>query len=65
MEAFRLNGKSYSEKANANEGSETNWSEIADNAAKKAELELDKIKQDAKDLIKSNSESFNNSSEKK
>lgn len=68
MEAFLLNGRSYSDKANKeviNEASsEPNWSEVADNAAKKAELELDKIKQDAKDSIKSNKQSYNNPTEK-
>lgn len=64
MEAFLLNGRSYSDKARTEASSEPNWSEVADNAAKKAELELDKIKQDAKDSLKSNSASYNNPSEK-
>ncbi|MFD1927809.1 hypothetical protein ACFSFY_07005 [Sporosarcina siberiensis] len=63
-----MNGRSYSDKANkeaSNEASsEPNWSEVADKAAKKAELELDKIKQDAKDSIKSNNQSYNNPTEK-
>lgn len=58
-----MNGKSYSDKATSEFGSEQNWAEVADNAAKKAEQELDKIKKDAKELIKSNKESFNNPKE--
>ncbi|WP_438312729.1 hypothetical protein [Sporosarcina sp. FA9] len=60
-----MNSKSYSDKATTEASSEPNWSEVADNAAKKAELKLNKIKQDAKDSIKSNSESYNNPTENK
>ena len=42
-----MTGRSYSEKANTEAGKEPNWAEVADNAAKKAEEELDKIKRDA------------------
>lgn len=60
---MRMNGKSYSEKANAELGTEPNWAEVADNAAKKAELKLEKIKRDAQELIQEGKENFNNPSE--
>ena len=58
-----MNGKSYSKKANSEYGIEQNWTEVADNAAKKAEEKLDKIKRDAQELIKANKENFNNPKE--
>ena len=58
-----MTGRSYSEKANTEAGKEPNWAEVADNAAKKAEQELDKIKRDAKQLIQASRERFNNPNE--
>ena len=60
-----MDGKSYSNKANSELGTETNWAEVADNAAKKAEDEVDKIKREAQELIKKSKASFNNPNEPK
>ncbi|MHA6260261.1 hypothetical protein ACXYMX_10250 [Sporosarcina sp. CAU 1771] len=46
-----MSGKSYSDKASVELGKETDWAKVADNAAKKAEIQLDKIKSEAQELI--------------
>lgn len=58
-----MNGKSYSEKANVEMSKEPNWAEVADKAAKKAELQLEEIKRDAQKLIQDGKEHFNNPNE--
>lgn len=58
-----MTGKSYSDKASSEEGTTPNWSEIADNAAKRAEDELAKIKREARQMVNEGKESFNNPDE--
>ena len=60
-----MTGKSYSNKAIGEFGSESNWAEVADKAAKKAEDQVNKIKREAQELIKENKASFNNPNEDK
>lgn len=56
-----MSGKSYSNKANSEQvdGANPNWAQAADNAAKKAEEEIEKIKRDAHNEVK-NTQQKNN-----
>lgn len=62
-----MTGKSYSNKANSNgptiqkEG-EQDWAQAADNAARKAEESVEKLKREAQEQLNEGKESFHNPS---
>ncbi len=61
-----MSGKSYSNKANSSEPTiqegEHNWSQAADNAAKKAEESVEKLKREAQEQLNEGKKGFHNPS---